>query len=190
MKLKHIFALLLVGAALAGVQKEAAGFPCSKEQKDPQRKQMTQDLSSLATLNRMLTLTDFKITSKNLTSKDLRRTDTEIDHLIEYFFRESHNSPIPEIWISYTVDKDSRFLSSDKGAAILDYENEVRGLRAQAIFAMWKCTTRASLLSEIEAYTKRRSQQFLSTSASNQAHDIKVSEPSWHRMKQQRDTIG
>ncbi|WP_320054670.1 hypothetical protein [uncultured Acetobacteroides sp.] len=188
MTLKHIFALLLVGTALVGIRQEAAGLPSSTEE-DSQKKQQIQDLSSLATLNRMLALTDFKITSKNLSDKDRERANAEIEHLVVYFFKDSHNSTLYEEMIGYTVDKDSRFWSSEKDTPIVEYENEVRVLRAQAIFAIWKCTTRDSLLSEIEAYNKRRSQLFLSASASNQAHDIKVSEPSWHRL-QQKEAIG
>ncbi|TCN62132.1 2Fe-2S iron-sulfur cluster-binding protein [Acetobacteroides hydrogenigenes] len=184
MKIKHIFALLLVGIAFVGCHKEGIEPENSKEKEAIRaRKQLFQDLSSLAAANRMLALTDFKSTSENLTSKDLERTDADIDRLVEYFFRVTHNSMLHEKIVRYTVDKDSRFWSTKEDAAIADYEAKVRELRSRAIFAMWNCTTRASLLSEIEAYQKQRNLLFRSTSADNQAYDTKVSEPSWHKAK-------
>lgn len=183
MKLKHIFALLLVATAFVGCQKEGVEPKNSKEMETFQEsKQLIQDLSSLAAANRMLALTDFKATSKKIVAKDIERTNADIDHLIKYFFRANHDRMLYKEIVGYTVNKDSRFKSIED-LTTSDYEDKVRVLRAKAIFAMWSCSTRASLLSEIDTYIKQRSLLFRSTSASNQAHDTKVSELGWHKFK-------
>jgi ferredoxin len=130
----------------------------------------------------MLALVDYKSTSPNASDRDINRVNTTVDRLIVYLLSSKHSDTLYENIARYCINRESRFTNNTNGE-ISSYENKIREMRYQATLAIWNCTSRASILNEIEAYQIKRSQLFHNATAFHQEHDAKMSALNWNKSK-------
>ena len=173
-----IFPIILIQVLLLlGCQKEKIN---SEQDVENDLETYSEELSYLSSMNRILALSDYKITTaKTISSSNEVKTDKNIENLIDYCLNNNfkHLTPSKEI-INYTIKKDYRY-KYNINASSKSYENDIAVLRLQTILKLWRQTSKQSIYEIIKEYVQKRSIIFDNGLSADKEIDKIVSIPSW-----------